>query len=268
MLHLSRSFLLLLTLALPALTCAADKPVYYYNRHFNALGEPWYHPDGNYSQVLSNLNHHFSVRADLDPLSSGSLDSTRVLMLVNLSAAAAGTNPPPNHLSDSDIELITRFVEKGGALIFLSNQPQGHNLEMEKSNQLLEKFGIQMTNNVTDAKKLLIPKGVPIVGGLRWAYYTGNSLLLDPSHPAAPRPLVKNDLNQKPIAGTRDAEGVLAAIAEPGKGRVVIITDAGSIADFAFLEQGVGGVAIKGQDNMEFFNRLVQWAARIKFSEP
>ena len=43
--------------------------------------------------------------------------------------------------------------------------------------------------------------------------------------------------------------------------RVVAVTDAGWIANFALTEEGVPGVAIKGQDNAEIFDRLAQWAA-------
>ena len=56
--------------------------------------------------------------------------------------------------------------------------------------------------------------------------------------------------------------GALLAIAEPGRGRVIVVTDAGWLADFAFNETGVGGVALKGQDNWEIFRRLARWAAQ------
>ena len=130
-------------------------------------------------------------------------------------------------------------------------------------NKLLARFGIQATNLYTDAKKLVLPKATPVIGGLNWAYYTGNLLLLDPTHPAKPRALVMNDLNQKPAKGTRDQAGCLLAIAEPGRGRVVVVTDSGWLTDGAFDEAGIGGVAIKGQDNGEIFRRLTHWAAHL-----
>jgi hypothetical protein len=51
------------------------------------------------------------------------------------------------------------------------------------------------------------------------------------------------------------------ASAEPGRGRVIVVTDAGWLANFALNEEGVGGVAIKGQDNWEICRRLARWAA-------
>ena len=72
-----------------------------------------------------------------------------------------------------------------------------------------------------------------------------------------------NDLKQKPIQGPRDTPGTLMATAEPGRGRVLVATDSGWIADFAFNGEGIGGVAIKEQDNWEIFHRLVRWVAGL-----
>ena len=63
-------------------------------------------------------------------------------------------------------------------------------------------------------------------------------------------------------SGARDEPGALLAIAEPGRGRVAVVTDAGWITDDALLGKGIGGVAIPEQDNLEIFRRLIRWAAR------
>ena len=130
----------------------------------------------------------------------------------------------------------------------------------------MRQFGLQFTNLFTDAKLLPLPKTTPIVGGLRWAYYTGNQVQIEASHAAKPRALVMNDLGIKPAKGPRDEAGALLAVAEPGRGRVVVVTDAGWVADFAFNEAGIGGVALKGQDNWEIFQRLARWAAGLPTS--
>jgi hypothetical protein len=144
----------------------------------------------------------------------------------------------------------------------MGNQ-ENHNLEVRDMNQLLGRFGLQFTNLYTDAKRLMLPKETPIIGGLNWAYYTGNLLQLDRNHPARPRALVSNDLAQKPIKGLRDQAGVLLATAESGRGRVVAITDSGWITDDAFSGKGIGGVAIQPQDNWEIFLRLARWSAGV-----
>jgi hypothetical protein len=56
---------------------------------------------------------------------------------------------------------------------------------------------------------------------------------------------------------------VLLAVSEPGKGRVVAVTDSGWISNDALSGKGIGGVGIKEQDNFEIFRRLARWAAQV-----
>jgi hypothetical protein len=248
------------SLNFPMDLAAQTKPVFLYSRYYNAKGENRYLPDGTYRDVLQKLRDSFDVRIHDKPLTSEALKGVHVVLIANPSDKAVGTNPPPPHFSTADISTLTQFAEKGGGIIIMGNQ-ENHNLEITDTNNLLAQFGVQFTNLYTDAKKLVIPKGTPVIGGLRWAYYTGNSLLLEANHPAKPRPLVANDLAQKPIKGTRDQQGVLLAMASPGRGRVAVVTDAGWITDSALNGQGIGEVAIKDQDNWEIFLRLARWTA-------
>lgn len=241
---------------------ANARPVLLYNRHFSAPGGELYPPHGAYKEVVRRLRGEFNVRSDKAPLTTNSLADVKVLFIANPSDKAVGANPPPPHFSKRDIETITGFVQRGGGLILFGNQ-ENHNFEIQDSNKLLAQFGLQFTNLYTDIKKLTLPRSTPLIGGLRWAYYSGNLLTVDPTHPAKPRALVTNDLSQKPLNGPRDQEGVLLAVAEPGRGRVVVVTDAGWIGDPALFEQGVGGVSIRGQDNWEIFRRLARWAAQV-----
>jgi hypothetical protein len=238
----------------------AKKPVLLYSRYFNAEGEKRYLPDGTYKAILEKARDAFEVRVSNEPLNRQTLAGVNVVLIANPSDKANGQNPPPHHFSDTDIRELTRFVENGGGFVIMGNQ-ENHNLETEDTNKLLAHFGMQFTNLYTDAKKLVLPATAPVIGGLRWAYYTGNLVLLDSNHRAKPRPLAQNDLTQKPPKGTRDQEGVLMGASEPGKGRVIVVTDSGWLTDDALSEKGIGDVAIKGQDNWEIFRRLVLWAA-------
>ena len=238
----------------------AAKPVLLYSRHFNAHGETRYLPDGTFKDILQRLRGAFEVRVHDEPLTLQTLAGIRLLLIANPSDRAVEGHPPPPHFSASDIATLTRFVEQGGGLILLGNQ-ENHNLEVEDTNKLLARFGLQFTNLFTDAKKLVLPKDTPVIGGLRWAYYTGNLVALDAKHPAKPRALVQNDRAQKPVQGPRDTEGTLLAVAEPGRGRVAVVTDAGWLTDDALKEKGIGGVTITGQDNWEIFRRLAHWTA-------
>jgi hypothetical protein len=267
--HFRRPILFGLALSLASVVLAArlhsadapaKKPVFLYTRYFNAVGETRYLPDGTYKDVLGRLAGEFEVRAGRESLTAESLKNVSVLLISNPSDKAAGANPPPRHVSAADAETIEGFVQRGGGLIVLGNQ-ENHNLEVEDMNKLLGRFGLQFTNLYTDVKKLVIPRETPIIGGLRWGYYTGNLVLASAGHPAKSRPLVLNDLQQKPLKGERDQTGPLIAIAEPGRGHVVVATDAGWISNDALSEKGIGGVAIHDQDNWEIFRRLSHWAA-------
>ena len=246
--------------AAEAATPAAKKPVVLYSRAFNAQGEARYLPDGTFKDVLGQLARNFDVRVSAAPLDRKTLDGVSVVVIANPSDKAVGTNPPPRHMLAVDILNLRQFVEKGGGLIVMGNQ-ENHNLEIAHFNSLLASFGLQFTNVYTDAKKLVIPKTTPVIGGLSWAYYTGNQVLVKPDHRAKARSLVDNDLKQKPDKGPRDAAGSLLAIAEPGQGRVAVITDAGWLTNDALSGKGIGDVAIKDHDNLEIMRRLLNWAA-------
>lgn len=236
------------------------KPVLLYSRYYNAEGETRYLPDGTFKEVLSRLRQHFTVRIHRQPLTADTLADVKLLLIANPSDQAVSNNPTPPHVSQSDVKTLTRFVERGGGLILMGNQ-ENHNLEINDVNKLLASFGLRFTNLYTDAKQLVLPKQTPIIGGLRWAYYTGNQIVTEQSHPSKPRALVVNDLLQKPIKGPRDEPGVLLATAEPGRGHVVVVTDAGCVTDDALSGKGIGGVAISEQDNWEIFLRLARWAS-------
>lgn len=239
---------------------AAASPVLLYSRHFNAEGEARYQPEGTYREVLQRLKAAFEVRVDRGPLTDASLAGVKVVLIANPSDRAVGGNPPPPHFSQQDIGVLSRYVRAGGGLMVMGNQ-ENHNLEVEDTNRLLAGFGLGFTNLYTDVKRMVLPVGTPVIGGLTWAYYTGNLIVLHPLHPAHPRALVMNDVGTKPLNGPRNQPGPLLAVAEPGRGRVVVVTDAGWITDDVLADRGIGGVVISGHDNWEIFRRLALWAA-------
>jgi hypothetical protein len=247
---------------LPCALCAADtsKPVLLYSRCFNAVGETRYQPDGNYKEVLTRLRGEFEVRVHAEPLTAKTLAGVNAVLIANPSEKAAGTNPPPRHVSAPDIAALTQFVQAGGGLMILGNQ-EAHNLETTNLNRLLAQFGLQLVDKHTDIKLLPLPKSTPVIGGLNWLYYSGDQVVLTPGHPAKPRALVNNDLSIQPINGPRNEPGCLLATAEPGKGRVLLITDAGWITDDSLAGKPIGTTPAKPNDNWEIMRRLTRWAA-------
>ena len=231
-----------------------------YSLHFNAPGENRYAPDGAYREVLTQLCREFEVRVSAAPLTAESLRDVRAVLIANPNDQAHGTNPPPHHFNAADVATLGRFVNDGGGLILLSNQDL-HNNETTDANRLLAVFGLRYENRYTDIKLLPIPASTPIIGGLKWAYYSGNLVIPTPGHPARARALVVNDLRVTPWKGLRDAPGVLLAVAEPGRGRVVVATDAGWITDGNLFGKNPG-TTVQGHDNLEIFQRLARWAAQ------
>ncbi len=236
------------------------RPVLLYSLYFNAPGENRYTPDGAYREVLSELRREFDVRVSAAPLTTESLKGVRVVLISNPNDKAHGTNPPPHHFNAADVATLGRFVNDGGGLILLSNQDL-HNNETTDANRLLAVFGLRYENRYTDIKLLPIPASTPIIGGLNWAYYSGNVVIPTAGHPARPRALVTNDRRVTPWKGIRDDAGVLLAVAEPGRGRVVVATDAGWITDGNLLCQPPE-TTVPGHDNLKIFKRLARWAAQ------
>ena len=246
-----------LAAAEPATT---TKPVFLYSRYFNAEGESRYLPEGTYQDVLQRLHAQFEVRVNRDALTDANVAGLKIILIANPSDKAVGDHPPPHHFSTADIEVLTRYVRNGGGLIIMGNQ-ENHNLEVEDTNKLLAGFGLAFTNLYTDVKKLAVPRETPVIGGLTWAYYTGNLLVLHTNHPARPRALVVNDVSEKPLNGSRNQAGALLAVAELGRGRVIVVTDAGWITNDVLADKGIGGVVITNHDNWEMYRRLSAWAA-------
>lgn len=254
----------LLLFLLPAVAPAAEtKPVLLYSRYFNAQGEKRYTADGTYSEILKLVGNSFVVRTNDDPLRAQTLHGVAVVVIANPSDKAAGANPPPPHCSPEDVASLVAYVEGGGGLIVMGNQ-ENHNYETKDMNALLEQFGMQFVDTYTDAKQLAIPASAPIIGGKKWAYYTGNQIVVQPGHKANPQPIVVNDLTQKALGGSRDEAGVLMSMATPGTGHVVLVTDSGWITNDALSGKGIGKVTIKEHDNGELFTLLCRWSAGVK----
>jgi len=240
---------------------AESKPVLLYSLHFQAPGENRYPADGAYRAVLDRLRESFEVRVSAERPSAKLLTGVDVVLLANPNDQAHGTNPPPPHLKLRDVRTLGQFVEGGGGLIVLGNQ-EAHNLELTDLNVLLRRFGLELTNRFHDAKLITIPHETPVIGGLRWAYYTGNEILLTPRHPAQPTAVITNDVTQATTTGKRNEPGILLATSRPVDGRVVLVTDAGWITKNALQELGIGGLILQGQDNWELFRRLCHWSAK------
>ncbi len=240
---------------------SSKKPVLLYSLHFNAEGENRYPADGAYSKILKKLSRDFEIRVHNRPLNKTTLLNVDAVLISNPSAKAVKGYPPPPRFRHQAITNLVDYVNNGGGLLIMGNQ-ENHNLETVTTNQLLGHFGLKWVDRFTDAKALTLHENTPVVGGLTWAYYTGNLIETAANHPAKPRPMVLNDLSQPPLTGSRDQAGCLLAMAEPGHGRVLSVTDSGWIINNVLEGKGIAGMVIKNHDNAEIFHRLVSWITK------
>ena len=243
-----------------AAPASARKPVFLYCLRYQAPGENRYPADGNYKDVLDLLRRDFEVRVSDAVPTAKLLAGVDVVLISNPDEKAVGTNAPPVHVGTADADALARFVERGGGLVVLGNQ-EGHNLEIDDLNGLLTRFGLRFTNRYHDAKLIHVPAATPAIGGLRWGYYTGNEVLIDAGHKARPKAWVVNDPAQPTATAKRNDPGILLAAATPGRGRVLVATDAGWLTGNALHDVGIGGVVLRGQENAEIIRRLALWAA-------
>ena len=236
-----------------------QKPVLLYSRYYNAEGETRYLPDGTYSDILAALREDFDVRVHAERPTKKLLKDVDVILISNPSLNAVEGHPEPAHLDEADEKTLLKFVEKGGGVIVMGNQ-ENHNLETENINRFLSHFGLQWADAYTDAKGLVISKETPVVGGLKWGYYTGNQVQFTNARNVQ-RWAVLNDLTQPPPKGKRDAVGALLAGVQYGRGRLVVVTDSGWIINSVLAGSGLGGVEIADDDNVEIMKRLCHWTA-------
>lgn len=242
------------------------KPILWYCLHYQAPGENRYPPDGAYSEALRVLARDFEVRVSAERPARATLRGVAVVLISNPNEAAHGLNPPPVHVGPEDGRVLERFVRQGGGLVVFGNQ-ENHNLETQNLNRhLLGRFGLQLSNvGFQDGKLYTLPAGAPFGTGLRWAYYMGNHVVFAPDHPARPWPVLWNDPERPALNGPRNGPGALLAVATPGRGRVVVATDAGWLGNAALLDEGVGGgFVIRGHDNAEFARQMFRWAAGME----
>lgn len=241
---------------------AASRPVLWYCLHYQAPGENRYPPDGAYSEAMALLGRDFEVRVSAARPGREMLHDVAVLLLANPNDTAHGTNPPPVHVGRADGRALERFVRQGGGLVVFGNQ-ENHNLEVtDLSRHLLRRFGLELANlGYQDGKLYTLPADAPFGAGLRWAFYMGNHVAFTGRARDQARTVVANDPATPALNGPRNGPGTLLAVARPGRGRVVVATDAGWLGNAALKDLGLpNGFVIRGHDNAELARQMFRWA--------
>lgn len=95
--------------------------------------------DSGYSQWGEIFKALGASLKTLEQPTASSLKDVNVYIIVDPDTAKE--NPSPNYISDKDIKVITRWVEKGGVLVLMANDAP--NCEFTHLNKLAANFGIQ-----------------------------------------------------------------------------------------------------------------------------
>jgi len=204
-----------------ALTCEAQtapRTVVAVDGFHNNEAQPHYRWEGTYPGGYSELSGLLAKlgaerKTIHEPLTQKSLEGVDCLIIVDPDIPSE--NPNPQYILDPEVEAVTWWVEKGGVLLMLGNDPG--NAEFEHLNRLAGKFGLEFVEKLhRDAKggvKLTIAGSADhpfFAGGLK--FYAVQVAPLKVTNPKAEVLLCDNG-------------EVMMAVAPFGKGRALALGD-------------------------------------------
>lgn len=174
---------------------------------------------------------------------AASLRQAQVYIIVSPDISAK--NPNPNYMQPEDAEQIAQWVNDGGVLMILENDPP--NADIDHLNLLAEKFGIhynkvlrnQVEGNKFEMGKIMIEPGGPIFHHAHTVYMK-EICTITTSGPAAPV--------------FRDRGDTLMATAKYGKGTVFAMVD-----PWLYNEYTDGRKLPPDYDNYAAGEELVRW---------
>jgi hypothetical protein len=212
----------------------------------------------------------YTVKSGTEPFSAGSLTKARILVIAN-AQAAEGAPAGASAFSDGEIAAVEAWVKRGGGLLLIADRaPFGG-----PARSLAKAFGVAVDDNTIlrkgdDGR----PDGVltidvaangdrthPIFSGVsKVVYVVGESL--DGPGPVlrAPKDTYSGPTNQATEGPSAAGKPIVLAFPH-GKGRVVVIGDAGIASAFG----SVGGSSHRGiseADNAAFVRNVLGWLAR------
>lgn len=253
-------------IAAPAFRAGKGPAVVVDERHRNVVSlQTYFRPVGRFLG-----KDGYNVRPGTDALAARGLAKTRVLVVAN-AQAPEGSSTGASAFSDAEIAAVQGWVTKGGGLLLIADRaPFGG-----PARALARAFRVTLDDNTIlrkgeDGK----PDGVltidvagngesshPIFAGVsRVVYVVGESL--DGPGPIlrAPKGTYSGPTSQTADGPSAAGKPIVLAFSH-GKGRVVVIGDAGIASAFG----SVGGATHRGiseADNALFVRNVVGWLAR------
>ena len=154
-------------------------------------------------------------------------------------------NPNPNYVRPEDAAQIGEWVESGGVLMILANDPA--NTDLEHLNLIVDPFGIHFNsvlrkhvlNDSLEMGKLAVPAGGPI-------FRSQHTLFM--------KDVCNISVKSPAVTSFQDDEGILMATAKYGKGTVFATVD-----PWLYNEYTDGRKLPAGYDNYAGGKELVRW---------
>jgi unsaturated rhamnogalacturonyl hydrolase len=125
--------------------------------------------DGSFSKLANGFREHdVEVRTLRNRIDAASLQGINLLIIVDPDTPEE--TPDPKYIEDSEIDVLTKWVNDGGRLVLLGND-KGH-AEFTHFNRLASRFGIQFLEETypkVSGKAILVATGQHAIfeGGLQ-----------------------------------------------------------------------------------------------------
>jgi unsaturated rhamnogalacturonyl hydrolase len=205
----------------------------------------WYDQSNDGYSLLGHIVDNFGARTGTlyTAPTLAALGHAQVYIIASPDTIAK--NPNPHYVQPEDAAEIAKWVEAGGVLVILANDPA--NTDLEHFNLIADQFGIHFNSvlrkhvigNAHETGKLTVPGGGPIF--------------------RAPHTLFMKDvcnisLKSPAVAAFQDDEGILMATAKFGKGTVFATVD-----PWLYNEYTDGRKLPAEYDNFAAGKELVRW---------
>lgn len=199
----------------------------------------WLDSDGRYGWndfVHTNtFDHAYAILSKEYSISMGrSPYSAQLLKGVDGVVIFAADNPDliagAKVISDQEISVLKKFVEEGGSLMLMLNAMVedrfSESFETNQVKKLLQTFGLAWNNDDTHYSDNVIPSGHPYFYDVPVFHYGAGCTLK--ILPEAKNPEVLLNVYSDSTYTDRSVSGAGIVMVHPGKGKVILVGDAGS----------------------------------------
>lgn len=248
------------------------------------------HTIGGLYKPFADLIAHdgYRIEANKKPISRGLLDRYRILIIANATGAeGGGPKAADPAFTDAECQAIEAWVKAGGALLLIADQLQYG----AAAQRLASRFGVEMSQGVTIDPRNSVPgmparlifsreDGLlgdhPILRGRdaserihRVVTYAGQSLR-GPRESVPLLPLADTATDRFPddVVMVRAAGRCRAVALTHGKGRVVVLGEAGALSAQIGRGGRPFGMNDPGNDNRQLALNMMHWLSGLIPADP